>query len=193
MKKSSAYFSLISGIVLLFAGIYEKPKVPLIFLGIILVILPFLSKLDNRKKKQKGNEIYTLQQKQQAVLVLRKNIIEMLEIAPLLTYELSGFCGEDVARYFPSNYSFNWHGVCFKLDLQTQKLYADVDTYPNQCGSYREDRYNLTASEFHRKAIEFNMSKELRCMETDADWKELFDDELNDAILQALKKSNSNR
>ena len=66
-------------------------------------------------------------------------------------------------------------------------MYADVSTYPNQFGATRDERYNLTAAEFHKKAIEFNMSEELRCMETDADWQELFDKDLQAAIENAQK------
>lgn len=126
-------------------------------------------------------------QKKQAIQTLRETIIASIKKAPSLTYELSSLLWDDASNCFPTNYSFKWEGAWFKLDLQTRKIYADVATYPNQFGACREDRYSLSASELHNKAIEFNMSEELRCMETDADWQELFDENLQTAIANAEK------
>lgn len=125
--------------------------------------------------------------KANAIQILRKNIINCINKTPSTTYELSSLLWGDAAKCFPTNYSFSWDGAWFKLDLITRKLYADVSTYPNQFGACREDRYNLTASEFHQKAIAFNMLEELQYMETDADWESLFDENLKSAITKAQK------
>lgn len=123
--------------------------------------------------------------KKEAISTLRKKIIDQIAKAPATHYELASLLWEDASRCFPTSYSFNWDGAWFKLDLETMGLYADVSTYPNQFGASRDDRYKLTAYEFHQKAIEFQMAKELQCMETEADWMALLDDSLKSAIAQA--------
>ena len=138
-------------------------------------------------QKQKGHSSYENSLKVDAIRVLRKSIIKVINKTPATTYELASLLWSEAAKCFPTTYSFSWDGAWFKLDLITRKLYADVSTYPNQFGATRDERYNLTAAEFHKKAIEFNMTEELRCMETDADWQELFDKDLQAAIENVQK------
>lgn len=126
--------------------------------------------------------------KANAIRILRKNIIKCINKTPSTTYELSSLLWGDAAKCFPTNYSFSWDGAWFKLDLITRKLYADVCTYPNQFGANREERYGLTATEFHQKAIAFNMSEELQYMETDTDWELLFD---NNELQMAIQTANT--
>lgn len=124
-------------------------------------------------------------QKEDAIRILRERMINEIRQTPATVYTLSSLLWKDAADCFSTNRGFSWDGVWFKLDLITRKLFADASTYPNQYGAYREERYSLTAFEFHQKALAFSMSAELRLMETDADWQELFDDELQAAIEEA--------
>ena len=133
------------------------------------------------------------QDKSNIIKVLRNKIINSIEKIPTSTYELSSLLWADAAMCFPTTCSWNWDCACFKLDLQTMKLYADVSTYPNQFGACREDRYSLSAYEFHEKAKAFNMSNDLQCMETEEDWQELFDENLNSAIANAQKILNEQK
>lgn len=118
---------------------------------------------------------------------LRKDIIQSISKTPATTYQFATLLWDEAAKCFPTPYSFNWDGAWFKLDLIKQELYADVGTHPNQFGASRDDRYNLTAAEFHQKAVAFNMSTELQSMETEADWKALFDEELTSAVAKARR------
>lgn len=152
--------------------------------------------LDSFKKKETAqseppicargeNEITEEQLHNDAIRILRERIIDTISKTPATTYELSSLLWNDAALCFPTNYSFNWDGAWFKLNLLTKELYADVSTYPNQFGGSREDKYHLTADEFHQKALEFHMANELQCMKTEADWHTLFDADLNAAIAKA--------
>lgn len=123
--------------------------------------------------------------KEAAIRILRKTIINTIHKTPATTYELSSLLWDDAARCFPTNYGFHWDGAWFKLNLLTKELYADVSTYPNQYGASREDKYHLTAEEFHQKTLEFTMAKELQHMETESDWHALFDGDLNAAVARA--------
>ena len=131
--------------------------------------------------------------KEQSIKSLRKDIIESVRKTLSTTYELASLLWDDAAKCFPNNGSFNWDCAWFKLDLINKKLYADLSTYPNQFGACRELRYNLTASEFHQKAIEHNMSKELQCMVTEVDWDALFDEELTATIDDVLRELDERR
>ena len=95
--------------------------------------------------------------------------------------------GKDAAACFPIAADFQWHGAWFKVDLNTMKLYASVSTYPNQFGACRSDVYHLTAVEFNEKARAFNMPVELQNMETEEDWKALFNEELKAAVEKARR------
>lgn len=123
--------------------------------------------------------------KDEAIHILRNNIISSITNTPAEKYELASLLWGDAARCFSTGSQWNWDGAFFKIDLSTGKLFAEVSTYPNQFGASREATYKLTALEFHEKAKEFHMSDELQCMATEEDWEELFDDELKEAVSNA--------
>lgn len=119
-----------------------------------------------------------------AVASLRDQIITEITKNPAVKYQLASLLWQDAANCFPKS-GFQWDGAWFKLDLQTGNLSADVGTYPNQFGASYEDSFPLSATEFHRIAKQFNMSKELQAFVSDEDWAKLFDDNLKSVVSSA--------
>lgn len=124
---------------------------------------------------------------EESIQELRRNIIETINATPSEKYLLARYLFGDAEKCFPDG-PFRWDLADFYIDLKSGKLFAEVSTYPNQFGACREDSYGLTATEFHKKAIENNMSDMLKRFETDEDWQKLFDKDLNDAISNATAK-----
>jgi len=120
-----------------------------------------------------------------AVRVLRDKIIADLDKEPAREYELSSLLWDKATSCFP-NSRMRCDGAWFYLNLRTGKLRAKVGTYPNGFGASYGDAFELSASEFHRIAVEYDFSPVLKEIETEQDWARLFDDALKAAVKKAF-------
>lgn len=135
--------------------------------------------------KNQHNDLFDGEEKvpsiDDAVTILREQIIVQIVKHPALEYELASLFWDDAAKCFPGP-GFDWDGAWFKLNLQTRKLSVNVGTYPNAFGAYRSDNVDLSAAQFNSIAKQFKMSKELQAYKSDDDWAKLFDDRLNTIV-----------
>lgn len=128
---------------------------------------------------------------EQAAAILRQKIIASLQRQPSTTFELARLLWDDakactgsMTGMYPS--AAQWvDGIWFRLDLKTRKLYAKMSSYPNAFGASREDSCSVSAEEFHRLALEYQLNADLLPLQTSEDWAALFDDDLNNAIAAA--------
>lgn len=119
----------------------------------------------------------------EAVTSLRDKILQSIVNArePKLKFELADLLYQDAASCFPK-LGFQWDGAWFILDLETGRITAEVSTYPNQFGAYRQSSFPLSASGFNEIAKRYNMPWDLQLFESDEDWARLFDDDLKAAV-----------
>ena len=134
-------------------------------------------------KKEQPVPVYS---KEEAINSLRKKIIAYLEKEQKTQVHVATLMWKDAARCFPDSYA-HWDGAWFHIDLTYKehvKLYADVDTYPNQYGANRSERKNLSAQQMHEIVMEYklyekpnplNLANELCFMKTQGDWDALRD------------------
>jgi len=121
-----------------------------------------------------------------AINDLRKKIIEEIAQRPTIQYTLGSLFWEEAAKCFPNSTPWKWDSAQFKLDLNTAELYAEVCTYPNQFGANKAARYKLTAAELNKMALQFHLSEEVQCINTESDWAVLFDNEELKAAIQEV-------
>lgn len=129
------------------------------------------------------------EEKEQAIRALRNQIIShlrqrMTKQAPYddrISYELDKLLWDAAAKRFP-NGVVKWDCACFRLELKTGELFAELSTYPNQFGAYREERMILTAPELYTIVKEHHLRQELLFFESETDWAMLFDDELKATV-----------
>ncbi len=79
-------------------------------------------------------------------------------------------------------------GMRFWLDLSSRRLYAEVTTYPNALGAYRQDVLDLTPIQFYEIAQKCNFREELQVFKTQEDWDDLFNNTLKDAVSEAMAR-----
>ncbi len=118
--------------------------------------------------------------KEKMISSLRENIISNIPKYNITAYELASLPEYLVSRCFP-----NSEGCCtasFKINLVTMELFAVASGYPNQFGESRNYVYRLSAGEFNEKAVEYYFPRVFQIMQTEEDWKKLFNDDLKKAV-----------